>query len=78
MKKMLVTAQINDAIDRMNNHVKTLKHHIYIKRMHVKCCNGIKEDLDENEILMHVDYSENYENKQQCEKPKCVFWASNI
>ena len=64
-EKLLVTARIDDTIDRMSSQVKSLKHHIYMKRMQVKCYNEIKENFDENEILIHVDYSENYETSSK-------------
>ena len=73
IKKALVTVAVSDAIDRVNNQVESLKQHIYVKRQQVKCYNEIKENLEEDEILLHVDYSENYENKQQGEIQSAYF-----
>ena len=68
-----MTVAVSDAIDRVNNQVESLKQHIYVKRQQVKCYNEIKENLEEDEILLHVDYSENYENKQQGEIQRAYF-----
>ena len=47
-------------------HVKTLKLHIYVNRIQHAAFNILKSNLKERkEILIQVDYSENYVNKDQ-------------
>ena len=47
-------------------HVKTLKLHIYVNRIQHAAFNILKLNLKEREeILIQVDYSENYVNKDQ-------------
>ena len=53
--------------------MKTLKNHIHVKRVQFKYYNDAKANLAKNEILMHVDYSESYENKQQREIQSAYF-----
>ena len=58
---------------KFNNDLKLLKKHIYVKRQQHACYNKPKEELGENEILLHVDYSENYSNIQQGEMQRAYF-----
>ena len=51
-----------------------MKNHIYVKRQHHACYNKFKEGLDENEVLLHIDYSENYSNIQQGEM-QCTYFG---
>ena len=51
-----------------------MKKHIYVKRQQYACYNKLKEELGENEILLHVDYSENYSNIQQGEM-RCAYFG---
>ena len=46
--------------------------HIDVKRQQHACYNKLKEELGENEVLLHVDYSENYSNIQQGEM-QCAY-----
>ena len=41
------------------NDIKVLKKNIYIKREQQACYNKLKEELGQNEVLLHVNYSEN-------------------
>ena len=51
-----------------------MKKHIYVKRQQYACYNKLKEELGENEVLLHVDYSENYSNIQQGEM-QCAYFG---
>ena len=44
------------------NDIKVLKKNIYIKREQQARYNKLKEELGQNEVLLHVNYSENYGN----------------
>jgi len=48
-----------------NDHVKVLKKHIHVKRIQNAKFNSLKKDLQGNEVIIQVDYSENYTNKDQ-------------
>ena len=50
---------------KFNNGIKVLKKHIYVKRQQHACYNKFKGELGENEVLLNLDYSENYSNIQQ-------------
>ena len=38
--------------------------HIFIKRCQEKSYNDLKVNLKTNEIILHVDFNENYKNQQ--------------
>ena len=40
-------------------------HHIFVKCEQNKFYDHLKEHLEENAVLIHVGYSENYSNKEQ-------------
>ena len=58
---------------KFNNDIEVLKKHIYVKHQQHACYNELKEELGENEVLLHVDYSENYSNIQQGEIRSAYF-----
>ena len=43
------------------------KTHIFVKRTQNTHYNRLKENLKTNEFIIHVDYSENYKDKEQNE-----------
>ena len=47
--------------------ISNLKRHICRKREQVACYNKEKDELRTGETLIHVDYSQNYNNTQQDE-----------
>ena len=57
----------DDLITLFDEEVRILKNHIFIKRRQHAAYNDLKENLKRGEVLLHVDYSENYVNKQQAE-----------
>ena len=65
IKKAFVTIFAEEAIDLFNSQLVTLKQHIYIKRKQVSRYNDMKDNLSNDQLLIHVYYSENYENRQQ-------------
>ena len=62
---MAVSINTEEIIHKFTNHVKTLKRHIYIKRIQNTTFNSLKANLHDNEVIIQVDYSENYANKDQ-------------
>ena len=67
LKKTLFKETIDSAIRKFKSTITTLKPHIYVKRVQFNYYNNIKNNLGKSDLLVHVDYSENYENKQQHE-----------
>ena len=58
---------LDDLITSFDEEVRVLKKHIFIKRQQHAAYNHLKENLKPGEILPHVNYSENYVNKQRGE-----------
>ena len=56
-----------EVIELFNEHVKVLKAHIFVKRTQNTRYNQLTENLKTNEFITHVDYSENYKDKEQDE-----------
>ena len=50
-----------------------LKRHLFTKRTQASAYNEVKDNLKQNDLLIHVDYSENYNNKQQWEIQSAYF-----
>ena len=46
---------------------KELKLHIFVRNKQYKAYNNLKNEMPPNAMLLHVDYAESYENKQQDE-----------
>ena len=65
LTKMIATEEIEDCLNTWQNKVENLKRHIHTKRKQQAEYNRLKEKLDTNELLLHIDYSENYKSKQQ-------------
>ena len=72
-RKSSLKQVINESIRLLDSTVKNLKHHIHVKRIQFNFCNNVKNNLTRNEVLIHVDYSESYENKQQREIQSAYF-----
>ena len=71
--KSSVILSHHDLVDTFNAEVKILKKHIFIKRNQNAFYNYLKENLGDNEVLLQVDYSENYSNKDQQEIQSAYF-----
>ena len=66
------------AIVFLDKQISILKQHIFVKRVQVQSYNDMKDNLRSNDILVHVDYSESYENKQQREIQSAYFGHSSF
>ena len=62
IQKSEIELPCDEIYPKFKNDFKLLKKHIYVKRQQYACYNKLKEELGENEVLLHVDYSENYSN----------------
>ena len=65
VQKVAVTIDKNEIMSRFNDHAKTLKRDIYVKCIQNTKLNSLKANLKCNEVLIQVDYSENYGNKDK-------------
>ena len=54
---------LNDVEDVLVENVCVLKYHLHVQWEQHKTYNEIKNGLKESEMLVHVDFAENYENK---------------
>ena len=63
--KVLINVNENDAVADWVQSIENLKLHIRRKRTQVAAFNALKENLEENKILVQCDYSENYKNLAQ-------------
>ena len=73
LSKMLVTVDVNDALSMWQNHVTVMKRYIFTKRQQHEAYNNIKQNLTSYEIMIHLDYSENYKSSQQNEIQSAYF-----
>ena len=63
--KSKVDVMFKDAAEMVKDDIKTLKEHIYVKRKQVNTYHEIEASLSENDLMLHVDFAENYKNDQQ-------------
>ena len=73
VKKVVKSVDVEEAIESFNEQVKVLKAHIFVKRTQNTHYNRLKENLKTNEFIIHVDYSENYKDKEQDEIQSAYF-----
>ena len=59
IQKLEIELPCDQIRQKFNNDIKVLKKHIYVKRQQHAYYNKFKEKLGENEVLLHIDYSEN-------------------
>ena len=61
------------SIELFNELVKILKAHLFVKRTQNTHYNRLKENVEINEFIIHVDYSESYEDREQDEIQSASF-----
>ena len=64
---MQMTLDMSDALDRWQGVVTNLKRHIFNKRQQHSTYVNIRENMMERELLINLDFSENYSNRNQNE-----------
>ena len=57
----------------MKEQLKVLKEHIFVKRIQNEAYNSHKDGLTDDDLLVHVDFAENYRNDQQNEIQSAYF-----
>ena len=65
VKKVVKSVNVEEAIELFNEQIKILKAHIFVKRTQNTHYNPLNENLKTNEFIIHVDYSENYKDKEE-------------
>ena len=73
LKKQLYDLDAEDFLKNFQEVIEVAKWHIHVKWVQVNCYNDIKENLKENDVILHVDYSESYERKHQNKAQKAYF-----
>ena len=73
VKKIIKSVDAEEVIELFNEQVKILKVYIFVKRTQNTHYNRLKENLKTNEFIIHVDYSENYKDKEQDEIQSAYF-----
>ena len=64
---------IEESLVSWQNRVEIIKAHIYTKRRQFAEIKRITDELGKDEIMIHLDYSENYKCKQQNEIQSAYF-----
>ena len=73
LSKMQMTLDMSHALDRWQEVVTNLKRHIFNKRQQHSTYVNIRENLMERELLINLDFSENYSNRNQNEIQSAYF-----
>ena len=69
--KVRVCTRIDEIKNVLLDKIKELKLHLFVRNEQYNTYNRLKNEMSDNNMLVHVDYSESYENKQQdeCQSP---------
>ena len=73
-KKEQMQSTGKDIVQYLKSKFIKLKTHFYTKRLQSAKYSHMTKNIAEGEILIHVDYSENFKNKQQ-EEVKTAFYG---
>ena len=57
VKKVVKSVDVEEATELLNEQVKNMKAHIFVKRTQNTHYNRLKENLKTNEFIIHVDYN---------------------
>ena len=63
----------DDAVYTFKSQIRVLKEHIFVKRVQNDAYNEHKPELSDGDLLVHVDFAENYRNHQQNETQSAYF-----
>ena len=78
MMKSQVTLSIEDAPTLWNSKVQRLKEHIFTKRQQQSKISYLKANIKVNEVLIHLDYSENYKSQDQNDTQNAYFGRASF
>ena len=72
-QKVSLTIDYEDAMEQWIEEISNLKKHILWKRIQAEEFNKRKEELEEGELIVQYDYSENYKSDEQDEIQRAYF-----
>ena len=72
---MAATIDVEEIVRRLNQIITALKRHIHIKHIQHAKFNFLKSNLQGDEVLIQIDYSENYANQDQNQIQSAGFWS---
>ena len=78
VQKTCLTASRRELVNMFNSKISVLKMHIIVKREQKRFYNNVKDNLEENEVLVHVDYSKSYSDKDQQEIQSAYFGHNTL
>ena len=78
VKKIEMSLSPVEACTYFDEEVRVLKRHTFVKRQQHAFYNSLKEKIGDGEMLMYVDYNENYVNVQQGEIQSAYFGHSTF
>ena len=73
VNKVVKSVDVEEVTELFNEQVKILKADIFVKRTQKTHYNRLKENLETNEFIYHVDYTENSKDKEQDEIQSAYF-----
>ena len=76
--KVHVVISVEQALALWQEKIISLKKHIYTKRQQYAECKRMKAELKETELMVYVDFSENYKSQQQNEIQSAYFGHSTF
>ena len=71
-------ADVDEALNLWQSMVQVLKEHIYTKRKQFQEIRRLTDNLSPDELLIHLDYSENYKSKHQNEIQSAYFGNKSL
>lgn len=71
--KVCICTGVDDVKQILLDKIRELKLHVYVKNEQYDLYNQLKNEMPANAMLVHVDYAESYENKQQDECQSAYF-----
>ena len=78
VSKFMRKMEIVDAINLLKQQIVVLKSHLFTKSTQLECCNTIKENLKQSDLLIQVNYSQNYDSKHQNEVQSAYFGQNSF
>ena len=78
LTKLVIEVDVHEALGLWQSMVETLKEHIRYKRRQLKEIRRITDSLTMEEILIHLDYIENYKSDHQNEIQSAYFGSKSF
>ena len=78
IQKFPAEIEIKNAKETLLENIRVLNYHLYIQNEQYRKYNEIKKNMKEDEILLHVDFTESCQNSQQNEIQSAYFGHNNF